>query len=162
MLAWHTLFTKPRMERRVAETLAGRGLEVFLPLLHYHGKRGDPLGKPYFPRYLFARLDWEACGATAVQWTPGLTRVVAFDGRPAVLDDARLEYLRSALDELDGDEYLALKPGQPVRLRRGPFADVNAVFDGRLNGPQRVTVLLQMLGRAVRVEVAAADVERLA
>lgn len=162
MIAWHPLFTKPRMERRVAETLQGRGVPVFLPLLRYHGKRGHLLERPFFPRYLFARMDLEVSGLDSVQWTPGLTHVVSFDGQPARLPDQTLEYLRARLERLDGDAFLALKPGEPVRVTRGPFADMEAVFDGRLNGERRVAVLLRILGRQTRVSLDAGDVERLA
>jgi hypothetical protein len=38
-------------------------------------------------RYIFARLDWEAAGVSDVKWTPGLTRVVTFQGEPAIMPD---------------------------------------------------------------------------
>lgn len=160
MQQWHALFTKPRMERHVAETLSARDVDVFLPMLWYHGKRGDWLAKPFFPRYLFALLDWEDSGLRSVQWTPGLTRVVTFDGRPAIMPEEKLAYLRRRLDRLDGDAFLSLKPGDRVRVTRGPFADVEAVFAGRLNGEQRVALLMNILGRDTRVIVDAEDVER--
>lgn len=162
MHRWHVLFTKPRCERRVGETLAARGVEVFVPLFFHHGKRGTLLEKPFFPRYVFARLDWEATGVRDVQWTPGLTNVVMFQGQPATMPDEKLQYLRQRLDRLDGDEFLRLKPGERVRVTRGPFADVEAVFDGHLNSERRVAVLLEILGRPTRVIVDADDVERTA
>ena len=160
MQQWYALFTKPRMERRVADILDGRGIQVFVPLLYHHGKRGGWLAAPFFPRYLFALLDWEDAGLRAVQWTPGLTRVVTFDGRPAPMPPEKLQYLRERLDRLDGDDFLSLKVGERVRVKRGPFADVEAVFDGRLNGENRVAILLRILGRDTRVEVSGEDVER--
>jgi len=162
LLRWHVLFTKPRMEHRVSETLAGRDIDVFLPVLWYHGKRGDLLDKPFFPRYLFARLDWEHTGVRDVQWTPGLTRVVAFMGKPAWLPDDRIAYLRDTLECLDGDAFLALKPGERVRIKRGPFAELEAVFDRQLNGERRVAVLLEILGRQTCVVLNAEDVDRIA
>jgi transcriptional antiterminator RfaH len=140
--------------------LAGRGIEVFVPLFFCHGKRGTLLEKPFFPRYVFARLDWEATGVREVQWTPGLTKVVTFQGEPAIMPDEKLQYLRARLEQLDGDDFLRLKPGERVRVKRGPFADVEAVFDGHLNSESRVAVLLEILGRQTRVIVDAQDVER--
>ena len=91
MQHWHALFTKPRCEFRVAQTLTGRGLDVFVPTIEYHGKTGNLLEKPFFPRYIFARFDWEKEGAASVQWTPGLTRLVTFDGRPTELIISNME-----------------------------------------------------------------------
>ena len=124
---WHVLFTKPRHEWRVAEALQARDLDVYVPVMWYHGKRGTLLARAFFPRYMFARLDWDATGMVGVQWTPGLKRVVSFDGQPAWLPDAKVAYLREKLEVLDGDEFLKLKPGEPVRVTRGPFAEVSRI-----------------------------------
>jgi transcriptional antiterminator NusG len=159
---WYAMFVKPRAEARVAETLAARGLETWLPILHYHTREGRPAWRPFFPRYLFARFDWENAGSLNIQWTPGLTRLVTFDGRPAWLADEQLAYLRGELDELDGDAFLSLKPGERVRVRRGPFRALDAVFDRRLNGQARVSVLLRILGRETPVVLDEADIERIA
>ena len=160
MHRWHVLFTKPRCERRVGEVLAGRGIDVFVPLVFYHGKHGNMLDKPLFPRYMFAHLDWQATGVKEVRWTPGLTRVVMFQGEPAVMPDEKLEYLRNRLECFDGDQFMRIKPGERVRVTRGPFADVEAIFECHMNSQRRVAVLMEILGRETRVIVAADDVER--
>ncbi|MCE7939376.1 MAG: hypothetical protein DYG90_12505 [Chloroflexi bacterium CFX6] len=162
MKHWHALYTKPRMEARVADTLEARGIEVFAPLVLYHGKRGTLLDKPLFPRYVLARFDWEHDGRAGVQWTPGLTRVVSFDGRPAWLEDAEVAYLRSRLAELDGDTFVRIKPGQRVRVKHGPFRDFEAVFDGYLNGAARVAILLDILGRRTRVHLGECEIAQIA
>jgi transcriptional antiterminator RfaH len=150
------------MECRVAETLACRGLKAYLPIVIYHGKRGTLLEKPFFPRYIFAQFDWEREGLASVQWTPGLSQVVTFDGKPAWLSDAEVTYLRHALDQLDGDEFMSIKPGERVRVTGGPFRDIEAVFDRRLNGEQRVAILLDILGRRTSVIVRPDQIERIA
>jgi transcriptional antiterminator RfaH len=158
---WHVLFTKSRCERKVADVLDVRDIETYVPLMWHHGKRGNLLGLPFFPRYMFARLDWENTRMAGVQWTPGLTRVVTFDGQPAWLPDDKIDYLRRRLGDLDGDDFLRLKQGEAVRVTRGPFAELEAVFDAHLNGDKRVAVLLKILGRQTRVILGGEDVERL-
>jgi len=148
------------MELRVAGTLAGRDIEVFAPMVEYHGKRGALLEKPLFPRYILARFDWECSGFSSVQWTPGLASVVTFDGEPAWLDDAEVAYLQAKLTEIDGDAFLRIKPGQPVRVKKGPFRDFEAIFGGYLNGAERVAVLLEILGRRTKVCLPLGDIER--
>lgn len=162
MQHWHALFVKPRREFRVAAILAGRELEVFVPVIEYHGKRGDLLDKPFFPRYIFARFDWEHDRLTGVQWTPGLTRVVTFDGRPGWLADEEVAYLFNRLEKLDGDEFLRYKPGERVRVTEGPFQDLEAVFHKHLNGQERVAILLDILGRKTRVVLPRSEIERIA
>lgn len=162
MLRWYPLYTKPRAEARVAEALSARGVEAWLPRLAFHDRQGTQVVRPFFPRYLFARLDWEEGGAVSVRWTPGLTSLVAFDGCPAWLADERMAYLRQRLDGLDGDAYMALKPGDRVRITSGPFRDLDAIFDRQLNGRERVAVLLEILGRPTVVRLGEDQVERIA
>lgn len=151
-MRWHALFTKPRMERRVGEALDGKGIEVFVPLFAYHGKQGTPLLKPFFPRYVFARFDWTT-DPGSVRWTPGLTSIVMFEGRPAVVPGDLIDGLKDQLAALDGDAFLRPKPGDRIRISSGPLKDMQAVFDTRLGERGRVVVLLEILGRETRVEI---------
>ena len=162
-LRWYALMAKPRQEARVAGSLAARGLEVFLPT-YSHRDRGSGrwLTRPFFPRYLFARFDWERTGWAAVQWTTGLSQVVGFDGRPAWLDGALIRHWRQRLELLDGDDFTRLKAGDRVRVQSGPFRDYEAVFDRHLNGQSRVAILVDILGRKTSVQVPAVDVNLVA
>ncbi len=45
------------------------------------------------------------------------------------------------------------KGGEPVRIKEGPFAGLDAIFERRLKGSERVAVLLALLGRQTRVIV---------
>lgn len=162
MRRWHALFTKPYMEPRVTAAIEARGVEVFAPTIRYHNRRGIATEKPFFPRYILARFDWGQSGLATVQWTPGLAAVVAFDGEPAWLRDDEVAFLRAQLGGLDGDAFMRLKPGQRVRVRRGPFQDFEAVFDAYLNGDERVAILLDVLGRRSRVQLKLAEIERIA
>lgn len=47
-----------------------------------------------------------------------------------------------------------------MRITHGPFAGYEAIFDMRLSGSERVQVLLQMLGRLVKVQVNAGAIEK--
>jgi transcription antitermination factor NusG len=53
-----------------------------------------------------------------------------------------------------------LQKGDAISIGQGPFAGYDAIFDSRLSGEKRVQVLLQWLGREVKVTVAASAVEK--
>lgn len=118
--------------------------------------------RPFFPRYMFAQFDWETAGWSEVKWLPGLTRVVDFDGRPAFLEDHQVSHLQGRLGGIDGDEFMRIKPGEPVKVVDGPFMDLEAVFDRQLNGEQRVAILIEILGRQTAVEVHRDAIRRVA
>jgi transcriptional antiterminator RfaH len=43
------------------------------------------------------------------------------------------------------------KPGDIVRINEGPFSGLEAVFEQKLKGSERVAVLLDILGRQTRI-----------
>ncbi|RME50218.1 MAG: hypothetical protein D6796_03420 [Caldilineae bacterium] len=153
MERWYTLHTKPNREFQVAALLQEKGLETFLPLA------GD---KPFFPCYLFVKVDFRRVGLSRVQWTPGLRRIVAFDGQPATVPDDVIALIRQRLPAAgDVPPLPALQPGDPVRITEGPFRDMEAIFEGPVSPARRVHVLLTVLGRVNRVQIPAQNLERL-
>ena len=156
MEQWYALHAKPHKERQVAENLRQRKLEVFLPLVRVNPVNPRAARKrPYFPSYLFVKADLQAIGLGALQWTPGLRRVVEFDGQPAVVPDKFVSELKRRLNQIQAAGGLALdglERGDPVRIVAGPFAGYEAVFDFRLPGSERVRVLLELIARSQRRE----------
>ena len=146
---WYVLHAKPHKERQVADYLKGRRLEVFLPLA-----RLNPVNpraarvRPYFPGYLFVKMDLAAAGLSALQWTPGLRSVVLFGGQPAIVPDHFIFELQRRIAHIQavgGLVFDGLERGDKVQITGGPFAGYAAVFDARLSGNERVRVLLELI-----------------
>lgn len=159
---WYALYTKPHAERQVAQILGERGIEVFLPTVKQFRRR-QWLESPFFPCYLFARIDFDEMGYSAVAWTPGLRRVIAFEGRPAVVPEEAIEMIRQRMAELEAQGGLpahGFKPGDEVRFKDGPLQGLHAVFEGPMGPAERVRVLIRFLGQVNRAEVPVADLER--
>lgn len=163
MEAWYTLHTKPKAEYQVVTVLEQRGLQTYLPekeISEGH-RRGNK--RPFFPCYLFVKVDFAVVGLSSVQWTPGLRRVVAFGDRPVSLPDEVIELMRRKLAESGANGSPPphpFKPGDTVKITEGPFRDVLAIFDGPMKPSQRVQVLLTILGRVSRMQVDVADLEK--
>src|SRR5262245_12564300 len=96
---WYTLYTEPNAEYHVSKALAQRQIHNYLHELEFPKKR--PGRKPFFPCYLFARIDFNLVGLSAIQWTPGLRRVVAFGGEPAPMPDEVIELIQQKLTEIE-------------------------------------------------------------
>jgi len=164
MVVWYTLYTKPLKEQQVESLLRARGFETYLPLVRVRpvNPRARQI-KAFFPRYLFARVDPARTGPSALNWTPGLVRVVSFGGEPAVMPDGAIQRIRARLAELEREGWPdpdGFRPGERVRVVEGPFAELEAVFDRRLSPGGRCRVLLSFLGRQVGCEVEAGQIER--
>lgn len=163
MEQWYTLHTKPNAEYRVMATLQRRAIETYLPEILTCPRPKEKRKQPFFHCYLFAKIDLEQVGFSAMQWTPGLLRIVAFDEQPAALPDEVIELIRAKVESLTAAGGLPrhnLKPGDTVRIKEGPFQNMLAVFDGPITPAERVQVLLEILGYARRVKVAVADLEK--
>ncbi|HID86234.1 MAG TPA: hypothetical protein EYP55_02520 [Anaerolineae bacterium] len=154
MKRWYALYTKPRKERQVSDILASKGIETYLPLVRVRkrGRRGE-VEQPFFPCYLFARVDLALQGLSSVRWTPGLRKVVSFGGEPAAIPDAMVALIRKRLAERDYPQYEAFKPGERVRIKAGPLQDLEGIFDRNLSPSDRVRVLVDILGRLTPCEI---------
>lgn len=158
---WYAVYTTCRHEKKVAQHLAQRGVEHFLPLYAAHRKWRDGskvvLELPLFPCYLFVRIG--QAERVHVLGTPGaLALVGGTGGEPAELPEAVLDALRQGVDLGLVEPHPLLTTGQQVRIRSGAFAGMQGVIQRRKNGCRVVLMLAQMM-QSVAVEVGETDVE---
>jgi transcription antitermination factor NusG len=164
-LHWYALRSKPRKEDVVWKQVRDRGYEVFYPRL-----RVNPVNprsrkvKPYFPGYLFVRVDIETVGLSTFQWLPHSSGLVSFGGEPSPVPDNLIYAIQRRVEEIieaGGEVFDGLHKGDRVRITYGPFEGYEAIFDTRLPGTERVRVLLQFLSdRYVPVELEAAHLQQ--
>jgi len=145
---WYALRSKPNREELLYEQLGLREIEAFYPRIRV--KVINPRArrvKPYFPGYLFVHIDIAKIETTTLQWVPGTAGVVAFGGEPAYVPDNLIHALQRRVGEINTEKegfLKVLKPGDPVRIKDGPFEGYEAIFDSRISGNERVRVLLQL------------------
>lgn len=149
---WYVVYTKPNAEYRVARFLEEKGLEVFLPEIPSWKPRRGHRTEPLFPSYVFVRADWSHTPLNTVEWTPGVRRLVAFDGHPAVVPDSAIALIRRRLAEGMWGR-APFRPGERVRIVEGPLQGLEAVFEGPVEPAARVRILLEFLGQVHRATV---------
>ncbi|HET7852953.1 MAG TPA: transcription termination/antitermination NusG family protein [Candidatus Methylomirabilis sp.] len=163
---WYAVQVKRHNERRGEQQLTLRGIPVLLPFIEVvrrYRTRRVVLLEPLFPGYLFARMEamdeaperWQA-----LRWAPGVRRVLGTSDVPTPVDDGVVEAIRDRTRELGFVRPTpGHVPGSRVRIRGGPMAGLEAVFDRQMSRTGRVRVLLELLGQEARVEVDAFDLE---
>ena len=162
---WYVLRSKPRKEEAVWRQLLAHGFQVFYPCLQVQpvNPRARPV-KPYFPGYLFVRVELDEGSLSTFRWMPHAIGLVCFGEIPAAVPDTLIGAIRRRLAEIDaagGELFSCLKPGDPIQIQRGPFAGCEGIFDTRRNGSDRVRVLLKMLGdRFVPIEVCVGQIQK--
>jgi len=160
---WYVVHTQAQGEGRADLNLRRQGFVTYLPRYlrsRRHARRTETVARPLFPRYLFVALDIARDRWRAVQSTFGVSDLVIVGNYPVPLPDGVVDEIRAREGE-QGYVKLGLpsgvKPGSPIRLVDGIFADHRGVLE-RLADDHRVAVLLSLLGREVRVFVRAASI----
>ncbi len=153
-LRWYAIQTKPRKETVVEKRLINLSLEVFLPWLRCRrrvGSRHHWVLAPLFPGYLFCRLDLVRSGKAA-RYAPGVKDFVRFGNRIAEVGEDVIKALLARCPEGVAEIRLqSYRAGEPVRIREGLFAGLEAVFEREMTGSERVAILLELLGRQTRL-----------
>jgi transcriptional antiterminator RfaH len=153
---WYVVQTHVHSESRAAAHLLRQGYDVYLPRYlkrRRHARRVENVSAPLFPRYLFVGFDVMAARWRSIQSTQGVSSLVCNSNEPAVLPESVVAELRR---REDGNGLIRLDlrpqyaPGDKVRVVDGVFGDSFGLFEG-IADRDRVTILLDLLGRKVRV-----------
>jgi transcriptional antiterminator RfaH len=108
---------------------------------------------PLFPRYLFVAIDTAAQRWRSIQSTVGVSQLVRNGDDPAAVPIGVVEELQRRENQ-QGFITLDLGPrfarGDSVRIVDGVFSACLGLFEGMAD-QDRVSILLDLLGRKVRV-----------
>ena len=151
---WFALTVKHHHEKAVAQALAGRSVESYLPLyrnFHHSGGRMKAAMLPLFPGYVFCRVD--IANRLPVLTIPGVSSIVSIGRAPAPIPDFEIESVRIMIRS---DRNIAPHPlfceGQEVLIERGPLKGIQGTLVA-CKPNYRLVIAIPMLQRAVSAEV---------
>lgn len=157
---WYAAYTKPCHEKRVAEHLEIRGVDLFLPLYRstrrWNNGRTVTLERPLFPNYVFVHIP--ASRRVRVLELSSILSIAGTSREPTPLPDEDIERLRSGLLQVNAEPHPVLIVGERVRIRRGPLEGLHGIIS-RLKNQFRVVLTLDLIMKSVAVEVCADDTE---
>jgi len=164
--SWYALHVKPHKERSVHEYIESRQIDVFYPRIKV--KPVNPRAsheRPFFPGYMFVKIDLDEHGANALRWTEGTHGLVQFGGEPATVPENLLSELRQKLERIQsagGIELEGLKKGDRVKIVGGTLDGYEAIFNIALPGRDRVQVLLAYLSeQPKRLQLEASQIRKI-
>ena len=146
---WYALHVKPHKEPAVYQFLHSRGTAVYYPVL-----KVNPVNprsrkeRPFFPGYMFVKVDLNVTGADTLRWTEGTYGLVQFGNEPKSVPDDLIEELQEHLRNYAAAlaiEKPEFERGDKVHIVEGLFEGYDAIFDMHLSGKDRVQVLLAYL-----------------
>ena len=158
---WFALSVKSRFEKSVANFLANRGYESFLPLYKARRQWSDRIKEtevPLFPGYLFCRFDIH--NRLPILMIPGVQHVVGGAQLPAPIDDNEMSALRTVIHAgLSRQPWPFLQIGDRVKIERGSLAGVEGILL-QIKGRHRLVLSVSLLQRSVAVDIDSAWVSR--
>jgi transcription antitermination factor NusG len=160
---WWAIYTRHQHEKVVADMLAAKGFEVFLPLydsVRRWKDRQKLLSLPLFPCYVFI------CGGAnrrfKVLSTPGVHMALTHGDRIAVIPDKEIDAIRRTVDgPFRMEPHPFLRCGDRVRVVGGSLQGLEGILTRKKN-QFRLVLSVDMLAKSVAVEIDAADVESIA
>ncbi|MEH6632320.1 MAG: transcriptional activator RfaH [Halopseudomonas aestusnigri] len=163
MKKWYVVNTHSNQEIRAEINLTRQGYQVFLPYFmksRKHARKIDIVKKALFPGYLFVELDTSVDNWSSINNTFGVRGLIAYGNRLPNLPDkfvSNLKINRTEKDYCDPE----LKPGEKVKFLTGPFENVIGSLSHMIDR-ERISVLLDLLGREVKTTVSRFDVTSVA
>lgn len=160
--AWYAIYTKHQHEKKAREVLIRKGFEVLLPLYkeaHKWKDRTKVVFLPVFPCYVFLKTTLDR--RLEILTTPGVFWLVENAGRACAIPEIEIEGIRKIMSSgVRVEPHPYLKCGELVRVRKGPLAGLRGILT-RIKNRYRVVMSVELLQKAVAVEVDAAVVEPL-
>lgn len=158
---WYVVQAQPRREKLALEHLTRQHFISFCPVQRRVRKIGRHIVtalEPFFPGYVFVKVDLKAQPWRSINGTTGVIRLVGFGARgresPRPLPPGLVEQFQQMSDneagELRFEEWPC--PGDSVRIMRGPFRQLVGTLESA-GEMERVTILLQILSTETRVRL---------
>jgi transcription antitermination factor NusG len=163
VLPWFAIRVRSNYEHIVFNALAQKGYDLFLPTYTVTRRWSDrvkQLSVPLFPGYVFCSLDQN--DRLPVLTTPGVIQLVGNGKRPVEVTEDEITAVKAVLNSnLSYSPHAPLVAGNRVVVETGPLMGVQGVLV-ESRDTNRLVVSIEILNRAVAVEIEASWVRRCA
>jgi transcription antitermination factor NusG len=154
---WYALTVKHQHEVAARSALEFKGFEALAPTYRARRRWSDRVKEidlPLFAGYVFCRFAFSE--RVKVIDVPGVAKVVEFGGQPAEISEGEITAIRTVIaSKLPVRPWPCLKPGDRVRVERGPLRGVEGTLLREERDRLQLVIGIEMLQRSLAVEVEA-------
>ena len=160
---WYAIYTRPRSEKKVHESLTQQGFHSYLPLtttVRQWSDRKKKVQLPLISSYVFVKTTENNLNNTLP--IQGVVRVLKHLGKPAIIKEYEIENLRILLEDTDNIIFIKdthLKKGDSVFVEKGVFKGLIAECS-EFNGKHRVIVRIEALGDLIEVNIPLSHIKK--
>jgi transcription antitermination factor NusG len=148
---WYILYTAARAEKQVEKRLNLDGIETFLPL-HLSPRKWSDRVKlvevPLFSSYIFVRTTDEILRSLVS--LPGISRIVYYNGAPAIVRQKEIEAIRQFVKHANGKE-CTFGVDEEVLIACGPLKDISGKV--KKVGKEQVILYIEQIGMSVSINM---------
>jgi len=151
---WYALYTRPRWEKKVADLLEKKKVEVYCPLNRVHRQWADRrkvVLEPLFSSYVFVYISERE--HLSIKETDGVVNFVYWLNKPAIIRNEEIDTIKKFLSEYDhvSLEKTEVNLNDKVRIINGPLMMWEGnVVEIRTN---TVKITLPSLGQTLVAEI---------
>lgn len=160
--AWYAIHTWPRYEKKVAEGLLCKDLNVFLPLhsaQHQWSDRRRLIQSPLFPGYVFVRILETAATRSSILQTAGVAGFVGVRGAGIAIPDTEIDAVHAILKKgIPFSSHPFVNVGKRIRLRGGSLDGIEGILTA-IDGNDTLVVSVELISRSLAIRVAGYRVE---
>ena len=160
---WYAIYTMPRAEKKVYERLVDIGVTTYLPLvttIRIWSDRKKKVTSPLISSFVFVKI--EESKLISLYQIQGVTGVLKYLKKPAIIRDTEIENLKILLSDSDNFSILdnpVFEKGETVRVLKGPFQGLIAQFYQN-KGKHRVIVTIDSITTGFEVNVPSSFLEK--
>jgi transcription antitermination factor NusG len=152
---WYALYTKPRNEKKVFESLTSTGIEAYLPLiktLKQWSDRKKWVEEPLFRSYIFVHID--KSDYYHVLNNAGIVRYITFEGKAVPIPENQIQAIKQYVgkDFEPLNEIKEFSIGDKVEVIKGSLMGLQ----GRLisiKNKQKVKIEIEAISQSVYLSV---------
>lgn len=157
---WYALYTRPRWEKKVADLLERKKIEVYCPLNKVQKQWADrkkTILEPLFASYVFVFASPQE--HVAIKETDGVVNFVHWLNKPAIIRNEEIDTIKKFLDEYENVtlEKIPVRINDSVRITNGPLM----MWEGNVIQVKTNTVKMTLpsLGQTLVAEIRKEDLE---
>lgn len=144
---WYILYTSAQAEKQVYGRLLNRGIEAWLPIHrapHVWSDRVKIVDVPLFRSYIFVKCPLHVLYTLTMVY--GVSRIVLYDGKPAVLREKDIEAIKEFLGLA---EKKAIVIGDDVEVLAGPMKHVSGKVKNIRN--KNIMLYIEQMGVVMQI-----------
>ncbi len=151
-MAWFVIYTKSNSEKKVAEKLSEKGIEVYCPLIQKERKWSDRtriIEVPLFRSYCFVNLEEKE--RHLVFEVHGVVRYLYWLKKPAIVKQEEIDVIKNLLNNFDHDalELVDININDLILINSGPFTGIEAKVTEKQG--MKITVIIESLKMKISI-----------